>query len=87
MSSDSLKETLAALHQELSRTSALDEKSRARLRQIIREVEGLGPSSASAADTLHRHRLEELAIEFEIEHPTLAAGLRQLIDLLAKAGV
>ena len=87
MRSDSLKETLAALHEELSRTSALDEKSRARLRQIIREVEGLGPSSASAADTLHRHRLEELAIEFEIEHPTLAAGLRQLIDLLAKAGL
>jgi hypothetical protein len=82
-----LNETLAALHEELSRTSALDEKSRARLRQIIREVEGLGPSSASAADTLHRHRLEELAIEFEIEHPTLAAGLRQLIDLLAKAGL
>jgi hypothetical protein len=36
---------------------------------------------------LHPHRLEELAVEFEVEHPTLAASLRQLIDLLAKAGV
>jgi hypothetical protein len=81
------KKTLAALHQELSRASALDEKSRQVLREIMRDVEGLGPSPASAPETLHRHRLEELAIGFEIEHPTLAAGLRQLMDLLAKAGM
>jgi len=53
----------------------------------MRDAERLGPSSASATDTLHGHRLEELAVGFEIEHPTLAAGLRQLIDLLAQAGL
>jgi hypothetical protein len=31
--------------------------------------------------------LEELAIEFEIGHPTLAAALRELMDLLTKGGL
>jgi hypothetical protein len=87
MNSETLKKTIAALHQELGRASALDEKSRQLLREIMRDIEGLGPSSGSAPDTLHRHRLEELAVGFEIEHPTLAAVLRQLMDLLTKAGL
>jgi hypothetical protein len=87
MNPETLKKTLAALHEELSRAPTLDEQSRQLLREIMSDVEELGPSPASAPPTLRRHRLEELAIEFEIEHPTLAAGLRQLMDLLAKAGL
>jgi hypothetical protein len=87
MTSETLTKTLAALHQELSRASALDEKSRQLLHEVMRDVERLGPSSGSLPDTLHRHRLEELAIGFEIDHPTLAAVLRQLTDLLTKAGI
>jgi hypothetical protein len=87
MNPETLKKTLAALHQELSRAPALDEQSRRLLREIVSDVEGLGPSLASAPPTLRRRRLEELAIGFETEHPTLAAGLRQLMDLLAKAGL
>jgi hypothetical protein len=87
MNSEPLKKALAALHEELGRASALDEKSRQRLRELVRDVEGLGPSSGSAPGTLHQHRLEELAVEFEIDHPTLAAVLRQLMDLLTKAGL
>jgi Domain of unknown function (DUF4404) len=87
MNSETLKKTLAALHHELSRAPALDEQSRELLREIMSDVEALEASSASAPPSLHRHRLEELAIGFEIEHPTVAAGLRQLMDLLAKAGL
>jgi len=35
----------------------------------------------------HGSRLEELAVRFEAEHPSLAASLRQLTDLLGKAGI
>lgn len=87
MNPENLKKTLTALHQELSGAPALDEQSRQLLREIMRDVEGLGPSPSSAPPEVRRHRLEELAIGFEIEHPTLAAGLRQLTDLLAKAGL
>jgi len=87
MNPETLKKTLAALHQELSRAPALDEQSHQLLREIMRDVEGLATSPASAPPTLRRHRLEELAIGFEVDHPALAAGLRQLMDLLGKAGL
>lgn len=32
-------------------------------------------------------RLEKMAVRFEIAHPTLAASLRRLVDLLGKAGL
>lgn len=87
MNRESLEKTLAALRQELGAGSRLDEKSRQRLRELIPDADRLEPAAGSGSDTLHRHRLEELAVEFEVEHPTLAASLRQLIDLLAQAGV
>jgi len=87
MDAETLKKTLAELHDELRRARALDEQSRELLRKIMRDVEALGPSSAFAPPALRRHRLEELAIGFEAEHPRLAAGLRELMDLLAKAGL
>jgi hypothetical protein len=87
MNPESLKKTLAALQQELRQAPTLDAQSRQLLRKIMDEVEGLGPSPAAAPPSLHRNRLEEVAVGFEVEHPTLAAGLRQLIDLLGKAGI
>jgi hypothetical protein len=32
-------------------------------------------------------RLEALAVEFEAEHPSLSASLREFVDLLARAGL
>jgi hypothetical protein len=87
MNRETLEKTLAALRRELGEESRLDEKSRERLRELMRDADRLQPAPGSGSDTLHPHRLEELAVEFEVEHPTLAASLRQLIDLLAKAGV
>ena len=87
MNPDDLRQTLAALHRELSEAPTLDESSRQLLREIMADVERLSASPATAPPTLHRHRLEELAVGFEIEHPTVAAGLRQLMDLLANAGL
>jgi hypothetical protein len=87
MDAETLKKALAALHQELSRAPVLDEQSRQLLRDIVSDVESLGPSPTSAPPTLRRHRLEEIAIGFEADHPTLASGLRELVDLLAKAGL
>jgi hypothetical protein len=47
-----------------------------------------GPaSSASAAGSSLSDRLEKIAVQFEVDHPTLAASSRRLIDLLGKAGL
>jgi hypothetical protein len=88
MTSEHLKKTLATLEQELSRAAKLDEPSRRALQQLMREAEKLPPSSAGAAPpNLEQHRLEKLAVGFEAEHPDLAASVRELMDLLVKAGM
>jgi hypothetical protein len=88
MTSENLKKTLATLHQELSRAAKLDEPSRRALHQLMREAEKLPPSAAGAdAPNLERHRFERLAVGFEAEHPDLAASVRELMDLLVKAGM
>jgi hypothetical protein len=84
MSAETLKQALAKKHDDLARAAALDDQSRQLLRDIMGDVEEPGASDALAA---RKHRLEALAIGFEAEHPTLAAGLREFGDLLAKAGV
>jgi hypothetical protein len=88
MASEHLKKTLATLHQQLSRTPKLDEQSRSVLQQLMRDAENLAPAvRATDRPNLERHRLEELAVEFEAEHPDLAASVRELMDLLVKTGI
>jgi hypothetical protein len=45
------------------------------------------PVSADARVAAAQPRLEALAVRFEAEHPSLAQLLRQLGDLLGKAGI
>lgn len=47
---------------------------------------GSGQAVAAAAEE-HTPRLESLAVQFEADHPSLAATLRRLVDLLGKAGI
>lgn len=44
-------------------------------------------AAADAATASLPSRLERLAVQFEVDHPTLAESLRRLIDLLGKAGL
>lgn len=87
MSPETLKETLAKLHQDLSRAPKLDEQSRKVLEQLMRDAAALPPTPQGRPSTLERHHLEELAIGFEAEHPDLAASVRELMDLLVKTGM
>ena len=43
--------------------------------------------AAAATTKAQTSRLEELAVQFEADHPGLAEGLRSLADLLGKAGI
>jgi Domain of unknown function (DUF4404) len=85
-----LRERLASLHTELARTSAVDPQARELLITLLGDITRLlGPSSTKQTEdhgSLTR-RLDELAVEFEAEHPALGAALRQVVDTLAKAGI
>jgi len=44
-------------------------------------------TAASTADKSLPERLERVAVQFEADHPTLAASARRLIDLLNEVGI
>jgi hypothetical protein len=86
-----LQQSLSQLHAELVRTPRADEASKRLLREVLSDIERLLSKDASAvgagAQAVSPSRLEALAVEFEAEHPSLAASLREFIDLLARAGL
>lgn len=84
-----LRERLASLHTELARTSAVDPQARELLITLLGDITRLlGPTTALTEEQRSlAQRLDELAVEFEAEHPALGAALRQVVDTLAKAGI
>ncbi len=86
MNTDDLHRTLARLRAELGNASSVDDESRRLLQEIVQDAERLraGPESLAHSWT---ERLEELAVRFEAEHPTLGASLRELMGILGRAGV
>jgi Domain of unknown function (DUF4404) len=75
---ESLRELLARLHDRLGKADSVDPESRELLAEVMEDIErALGK----------KQRLESLAVQFEADHPGLAQTLRQLADVLGKAGI
>lgn len=91
MDNDSLRERLAKLHAELNNAHQQDPAARRSLGEILPDIERMvgKPSDADpgSPDPSLPDRLEKVAVQFEAEHPTLAASARRLIDLLAEVGI
>ena len=51
-------------------------------RLIDKPADSPSPAQLSLPD-----RLERIAVQFEADHPTLAASARRLIDLLGEVGI
>ncbi len=84
-----LTEQLQKLHQDLQQyqpQTALDEESRHLLQQVNQDIERLTRSSAEG-ETMTQVSLESSLIHFEQDHPTLAAILKEMADLLNKMGI
>jgi hypothetical protein len=91
MDQKSLRERLAKLHAELAGAHQQYPASRGSLGEILPDVKRMldQPEGAAApsVDKSLPERLERAAVQFEAEHPTLAASARRLIDLLNEAGI
>lgn len=90
MQPDALREHLAQLHQELGKTNQVDPASNPLLTELLQDIKRLIEQPAAAAPSAPQslpERLEQVAVKFEVNHPTLAASSRRLIDLLGKVGV
>jgi hypothetical protein len=83
-----LKQRLAALHAELGKTHSVDPQLRELLIAVLTDITRLlgKPSAARDAQSLGE-RLDELAVQFEAEHPALGTAIRQVVDTLGKAGI
>ena len=100
MDTDALREQLMKLHEELGAARRIDPRSQQLLGEIMEDIKRLmdqdlrasgaarGPSPIrSAAAPSLPDRLEKIAVQFEADHPTLAASSRRLVDLLGKVGL
>jgi hypothetical protein len=87
---EDLHSHLSKLHEELAAASRVDPQSRQSMGDIMRDIKRLidEPSGRSLPhDPSLPDRLEEIALRFEADHPTLAASARGFVDLLGKAGL
>jgi hypothetical protein len=88
MDTDLLREQLTKLHQELGLARRVDPRSAELLEEIESDIkrllanEQLPTPPATLPD-----RLERMAVDFEVQHPTLALSSRRLVDILGKIGV
>ena len=102
MDPDALRAQLSHLHEELGRMRQADPRSNQLLLEVLKDIQRLleiergGAAARPAAATANMpgpaerslsDRLEKVAVQFEADHPTLAASSRRLIDLLGKAGL
>jgi hypothetical protein len=90
--SETLAELLERLHERLAQVQRMEPETRAQLTALTRDIERAleQPEVAGATPALDREslpRLEALAVRFEADHPAVAQVLRQLNDLLGKAGI
>jgi hypothetical protein len=89
MDPNTLRERLAKLHDELANAHRDDPAARQSLDEILPQVKSLvdQPGVDASADKSLRQRLERVAVQFEADHPKLAASARSLIELLSDVGI
>ena len=91
---ESLRELLTRVHERLSKAATVDEESRRLLATLTQDIERALGSRAAAPGGKQDRRvresvsgLEALAARFDADHPALAQTLRELVDILGKAGI
>ncbi len=90
MDPDTLRGHLATLHEELRGTRQIDPRSSALLTEVLKDIQRILDAEGQEARTGGvplADRLEKVAVQFEADHPGLAASSRRLIDLLGKVGL
>jgi hypothetical protein len=88
--SQDIQQHILALHAQLERLDRdeIDSRTRDALMLLLNDLTRLlGAASLDNEDHPLTERLEQLAVNFEAEHPNVGTAVRQLIDALAKAGI
>ncbi|MBK6599113.1 MAG: DUF4404 family protein [Proteobacteria bacterium] len=78
MTQAELPTLLRKVHEELASAESLDPESKKLLALVAHDLDKFQSQAPTA---------KRLAAQFEAEHPSLAAAVRQLVDALTKAGI
>jgi hypothetical protein len=83
------QQLLAQAQQTLKQLQAVRTEERELLISMLADITRLlrQPGDDDTADQSLIERLDELAVHFEAEHPSLGASLRRVVDALGKAGL
>ncbi len=90
MDQKKLRDHLAKLRAEFTRAQQADPASKQSLDDAMQDVHRMIAQPADAAasqDATLPDRLENIAVQFEADHPTLAASARRLVELLGEVGI
>lgn len=85
MPHETLKKQLQQLHDALQQHPQLDEESTRLLKSIADDISAQSGDDAVSDDL--GEQVQQQAIRFEQEHPTLSEILRQIVDTLGRIGV
>jgi uncharacterized protein DUF4404 len=86
MDPDKLRAELDKLHTELDKARPADPRTNELRGEMLEDVRRMLNTPGQLDGSL-TERLEKAAVQFEADHPALAASSRRLIDFLSKAGV
>jgi len=82
------KQQLATLHEQLATLQSVDGETQQLLVVLLTDISRLlHADGVKESDPAPAEVLETLAARFEVDHPALSNGLRQLVDALSKAGI
>jgi Domain of unknown function (DUF4404) len=89
MEPTTVRERLAKLHADLADAHEENPATRQSLGEILPDVKRMvdQPAGGPPADKTLPDRLEKVAVQFEADHPKLAASARSLIELLSEVGI
>jgi hypothetical protein len=90
MDKNSLRDLVTKLRAEMTEALRADPKSRESLSDMMQDINRLIDKPADSPPSPHGSlpdRLERIAVQFEADHPTLAASARRLVDLLGEVGI
>ena len=88
MDQDNLRDHLARLRAQLTDAPQADPEHKQSLNDAMQDIHRLIDKQAgAAADPSLPDRLEKIAVQFEADHPTLAASARRLVELLGEVGI
>lgn len=87
MSDEKIQQLLVQLHEQLQEKNSLEGDTQVLLQQVLDDVKASLASDEGELEQDLTDLIEQQAVHFEQEHPTLSVILRQIIDTLGRIGV